>query len=229
MASPEQFSEGSDSKVAKVGVARVGAFLTPGKGEEGITLHADSRVTFRAADGSTTHPHGNRHFWWTSEEGLAVLTVSFHYQGREDVPSLRAHTFYEVLPGLFRTSDIWQTIVFQKEIGTTVARVRGHLDTVKLPFVWLHPGRPPALVLMMQGGGIVYDAMGDAASEVNGFYAYFIEGGNEDAFTDTFTTSFHFKGEPTDVLTILRRPSEEAGFWRVVGDLAGGIPGSTRV
>ena len=188
-------------------------------------MHADSRVAFRAADGSTTHPHGNWHVWWTTEEGLAVLTVTFHYQGREDVPSLRAHVFYEVLPGLFRTTDNWQTIVFPKEIGTTVARaplvVRGHLDTVKHPFVWLHPGRPPALVLMMQGGGIVYDAMNNAASEVNGFYAYFVEG-NEDAFTDTFTTSFHSKGEPTDVLTILRRPSEEAGFWRVVGDLAGG-------
>jgi hypothetical protein len=206
-----------------VGIAKEGAFLTPGKKDEAITFYDNTRVSFRAADGSTTKPHGNWNMWWTME-GLAVLTLSFHYQGKENVPNLRSHTFYEILPGVFRTTDHWQIICFAKDIGVTISPnplvVRPHSDSVKHPFVWFHPGRPPALLLMMKSGYIVYNSFGNAASEANGIYGYY-SGGEE----DTFITSFHAKAEPTEVLAILRRSSSAAGFWRAVGDQTG-IPES---
>jgi hypothetical protein len=146
--------------------------------------------------------------------------LCFHYQGKENVPNLKSHTFHEILPGLFRTTDHWQLICLEKDTGVTISKnplvVRPHSDGVKHPFIWLHPGRAPALVLMMKSGDSVYDSFGSEASEANGLYGYYCAGGE-----DTFTTSFHSKAEATEIITVLRRPSSAAGFWRAVGDQTG--------
>ena len=88
-------------------IGKNGIFLTPGKDAEAITLLAGGRVVFRCASGATTAAHGNWSTWETTGS-LKVLSLTFHYKGKESVQDLRAHNFYEIVPGLYRTTDEWQ-------------------------------------------------------------------------------------------------------------------------
>ena len=207
-------------------------FLTPGKERETIILRPNGRIIFRNQHGQNTVSHGQWHKW-TSEEKTDFLSLTFHHKGSEANSDLKEHLMYKIIRGVYRSNQHYQILLEpEEESEENNPRLSIHIgsterDSIKHTYLWLHPGRIPAVVLFTKSGQIIFhskDKQGKVfRSEPNGIYHYVWDPSVD---MDMFSTNYHCKNRPTETKTILRRVrTDDPGteVWRAVGDEKGGL------
>ena len=197
-------------------------FLTPGKAPETIILRSNKRLIFRNQRGVSTEAHGQWHKW-TSADGTVFLSLTFHHKGSETNVDLKQHLMYKIIRGVYRSTLHYQILLQPEESVVNNPRFALHIGStdrasIKHTYLWLHPGRLPAVVLFTKNGQIIFHSKNKQGevfrSEPNGIYSYSYDPSND---TDMFTTNYHCRSRPTETRTILRRvPGTEV--WRAVGD-----------
>ena len=203
-------------------VDRKGFFMTPGKSPEQITLRGNKRIVFEDQRNHSTPEHGNWHEWISTDD-TRMLLLSFHHRGSED--DLIAHVFRCLVPGVYRMQNQKQVVFFHEEFkdGKTKEPLSLNMQKKNVGFeienvyLWLHPERPPAVLLITPKSQIVYHEIQHGAkrrrlctSVPNGSYVY--------SDTGTITTCFHCQGEPTFQKTVLNRIADSTPVWRAVYD-----------
>ena len=201
-------------------------FLTPGKERETIILRPNGRVIFRNQFGENTESHGQWHKW-TSVEKTDFLSLTFHHKGSEANVDLKEHLMYKIIRGVYRSNLHYQILLEPEEESVeNNPRLSIHIgsterDSIKHTYLWLHPGRLPAVVLFTRSGEIIFHSKNKQGvvfkSEPNGIYQYMYDPSVD---MDMFSTNYHCKNRPTETKTILRRVHSDPGteVWRAVGD-----------
>ena len=173
--------------------SRKGFFLTPGNSPEKITLLGNNRIVFKDQKGNSTPEHGSWHEWITTD-GTQMLLLTFHHRGSEVDKDLMPHVFRCFVPGDYRMQNRKQ----KKDIDFEVKNV----------YMWLHPERPPAVLLITPSFQFVYHESKEGAKRPR----------TCQMAPASITTCFHWQGKPTTQKTVLSRIAENKPVWRAVGD-----------
>ena len=198
--------------------ARKGIWLHPGKPPQEIVLLANSRVQFkRNGQSALTAAHGN---WCTfqAKYSCVAMQISFQWGGDDDVQLLVMHLFYQLCPGIWRTKDHMQVLIFEGEVerhggmwcGREERVCREQFDdTYKHCLCWLHPGRAVAFVGLKKNNTVVFiDEYGSKGVE-NGSWHY----GDVDGWLLKFNACGSGPQQSTRVQRVCRQP-----VFRAVGD-----------
>ena len=187
-----------------------------------LTLRGNNRIVFEDHKNNSTPEHGNWHEWISTDD-TRMLLLSFHHRGSED--DLIAHVFRCLVPGVYRMQNQKQVVFFHEEFKDGKTKEPLSLDMQKKDvgveiekvYLWLHPERPPAVLLITPKSQIVYHEIQHGAkrrrlctSVPNGSYVY--------SDTGTITTCFHCHGEPTFQKTVLNRIDDSTPVWRAAYD-----------
>ena len=196
--------------------------LTPGKSTEKLTLRVNHRIVFENQHKKTTQDHGNWHEFITTDL-TKMLVLTFHHSGSES--DLWPHLFKCFVPGVYRMHNQYQVVVFPEEFKDQITKEPLRLDLpekdrgfqVENVYLWFHPERVPAVLLITPEKKIVYHEIKEGAkrrrtctSVPNGSFVC-IDG-------DTITTCFHWKGEATTQQTVLTRICDKVPAYRASGD-----------
>ena len=202
-----------------------GLFLSPGKEPAKIFLLPNKLVVFEDHEQYRTSEHGNWHKWYNHFDGTQMLSITFHYNGSYLADDLIAHVFRCLVPGVYRMQNQKQVVFFHEEFKDGKTKEPLSLDMQKKDvgveiekvYLWLHPERPPAVLLITPKSQIVYHEIQHGAkrrrlctSVPNGSYVY--------SDTGTITTCFHCHGEPTFLKTVLNRIDDSTPVWRAAYD-----------
>ena len=199
------------------------AFLfTPGKFTEELTLRVNNRIVFENQHKKSTQDHGNWHEFITTDH-TKMLVLIFHHSGSES--DLWPHLFKCFVPGVYRMQNWKQVVFFPEEFNFQSTEEPLRLDLhekdsgfqVENVYLWFHPERVPAVLLITPKKEIVYHEIYEGekkrrtcTSVPNGSFAC-IDG-------DTITTCFHWKGEATTQQTVLNRICATVPVYRASGD-----------
>ena len=196
--------------------------LTPGKSTEKLTLGVNHRIVFENQHKKSTQDHGNWHEFITTDH-TKMLVLTFHHSGSESV--LWPHLFKCFVPGVYRMQNQYQVVVFPEEFKDQITKEPLRLDLpekdsgfqVENVYLWFHPERVPAVLLITPKKEIVYHEINEGAkrrrtctSKPNGSFVF-----ND---SDTITTCFHWKGEATTQQTVLTRICANVPVYRASGD-----------
>ena len=211
-----------DGTPSETPVDRKGFLMTPGKPTEQITLRDNKRIVFEDQQKKSTKDHGNWHEFITTDH-TKMLLLTFHFRGSED--DLMPHLFHCFVPGVYRMQNWKQVVFFPDEFKDQITKEPLRLDLpekdrglqVENVYLWFHPERVPAVLLITPEKKIVYHEIKEGAkrrrtctSVPNGSFVC-----ND---SDTITTCFHFKGEATTQQTVLNRICATVPVYRASGD-----------
>ena len=211
-----------DGTPSETPVDRKGFLMTPGKPTEQITLRDNKRIVFEDQQKKSTKDHGNWHEFITTDH-TKMLLLTFHFRGSED--DLMPHLFHCFVPGVYRMQNWKQVVFFPEEFNDQSTEEPLRLDLhekdsgfqVENVYLWFHPARPPAVLLITPEKQIVYHEIKEGAkrprtctSVPNGSFVC--------SDNDTITTCFHWLGGPTTQRTVLKRIDATAPVWRASGD-----------
>jgi hypothetical protein len=199
---------------------RKGIWLHPGKPKQEIVFLKSSQVQFkRNGESALTAAHGH---WCTfkAKYSCEVLQVSFQWGGDDDVQLLVVHVFYQLCPGIWRTKEHMQVLIFESEVELNggmwcgrderVCRQRFD-DTYKHCLCWLHPDRAVAFVGLKTNNTVVFmDEYGSKGVE-NGSWHY------GDSDVDGWLLKFNASGLGPQQSTRVQRACGPPVF-RAVGD-----------
>ena len=211
-----------DDIPSKMPVDRKAFLLTPGKFTEELTLRVNNRIVFENQHKKSTQDHGNWHEFITTDH-TKMLVLTFHHSGSES--DLWPHLFKCFVPGVYRMQNQSQVVVFPEEFKDQITKEPLRLDLpekdrgfqVENVYLWFHPERVPAVLLITPEKKIVYHEIKEGAkrrrtctSVPNGSFVC-----ND---SDTITTRFHWKGEATTQQTVLNRICANVPVYRASGD-----------
>ena len=194
---------------------RRGLWLNPGQATAELTLLTDGLVTFKSRDQLPSKSHG-QYKEWENSNGQYILSVVFNYKGNDSLESLRIHLLGMIVPGVYRCS--YKNIVFiipdeMWNADSTKAFLLGDemIDAnTKHQCLWLHPGKLPAFVFLLNNNTVVFQNMGRNSGQPNGYYEY-------DTETTEWLTYFHHSGDAAPTIgTVLA--SVQGKVWRAIGD-----------
>ena len=142
-----------------------GVLLTPGRNPEGLIFLEDHKVIYQDQYGTKTCKHGN---WsqWKLNDGVQILTVTFSNTGSEAVDVLEDHHYSEIVAGIYRIKSQMQIIVFREDFGkynygrnVYLNLAEDIVENTEDMFLWLHPGRDPAVLLFTHQRQIMYHVL----------------------------------------------------------------------
>ena len=198
------------------------AFLfTPGKLTEELTLLVNNRIVFENQHKMTTQEHGNWHEFITTDH-TKMLVLTFHHSGSESV--LYPHLFKCFVPGVYRMQDWKQVVFFPEEFKDQITKEPLRLDLpekhrgiqVENVYLWFHPERVPAVLLITPKKEIVYHEINEGEKKRRTCTS--VPNGSFHVDGDTITTCFHWKGEATTQQTVLTRICDKVPAYRASGD-----------
>ena len=196
--------------------------LTPGKSTEQLTLLANEKVVFENQHKKSTLDHGNWHEFITTDL-TKMLVLTFHHRGSES--DLWPHLFKCFVPGVYRMQDWKQVVFFPEEFKDQITKEPLRLDLpekdsgfqVENVYLWFHPERVPAVLLITPEKKIVYHEIKEGAKRRKTFTS--VPNGSFDCNDrDTITTCFHWKGEDTTQKTGLKPIADNLLVYRASGD-----------
>ena len=199
------------------------AFLfTPGKFTEKLTLRVNHCIVFENQHKKTTQEHGNWHEFITTDH-TKMLVLTFHHSGSESV--LYPHLFKCFVPGVYRMQDWKQVVFFPEEFKDQITKEPLRLDLpekhrgiqVENVYLWFHPERVPAVLLITPKKEIVYHEINEGEKKRRTCTS--VPNGSFHVDGDTITTCFHWKGEATTQQTVLTRIcAGDVPVYRASGD-----------
>ena len=202
-------------------VDRKALLLTPGKFTEELTLLVNNRIVFENQHKMTTQEHGNWHEFITTDH-TKMLILTFHHSGSESV--LYPHLFKCFVPGVYRMQDWKQVVFFPEEFKDQITKEPLRLDLpekhrgiqVENVYLWFHPERVPAVLLITPKKEIVYHEINEGEKKRRTCTS--VPNGSFHVDGDTITTCFHWKGEATTQQTVLTRICADVPVYRASGD-----------
>ena len=200
---------------------RIALLLTPGKSTEKLTLRVNHRIVFENQHKKSTQDHGNWHEFITTDH-TKVLVLTFHHSGSES--DLWPHLFKCFVPGVYRMQNQYQVVVFPEEFNDQSTEEPLRLDLhekdsgfqVENVYLWFHPERVPAVLLITPKKEIVYHEINEGEKKRRTCTS--VPNGSFHVDGDTITTCFHWKGEATTQQTVLTRICDKVPAYRASGD-----------